>query len=82
MTVELHIPDTVTGCQTLIGELTSALAEREQKIVSQQQKIEAQQLEIAELLRRAFQKRSERYIEDPNQLSLAFGNTPEGHVRR
>jgi hypothetical protein len=77
MTVELHIPDTVAGCQTLIAELTQVVAEREQKIVSLQQQVEAQQLEIAELLRRAFQKRSERYIQDPGQLRLDFGNSPE-----
>jgi transposase len=77
MTVELHIPDTVAGCQTLIAELTQVVAEREQKIVSLQQQVEAQQLEIAELLRRAFQKRSERYIQDPGQLRLDFGNSPD-----
>ncbi len=32
MTVELHIPDTVTGCQTLIAELTKTVTEGEQKI--------------------------------------------------
>jgi len=77
MTVELHIPDTVTGCQTLIGELTKTVAEGEQKIVSLQQQIETLKLEMAELLRRAFQKRSERYLQDPGQLRLDFGNTPD-----
>jgi transposase len=77
MTVELQIPDTLTGCQTLIAELTAAIAEREQKIVSLEQQVQSQQLEIAELIRRAFQKRSERYIEDPAQLALDFGNSPE-----
>jgi transposase len=77
MTVELPIPDTVAGCQTLIAELTKAVAEREQKIVSLQQQVEAQQLEIAELLRQAFRKHSERYLQDPGQLKLDFGNSPE-----
>ncbi len=77
MTVELHIPDTMTGCQTLIAELTKTVTEGEQKIASLQQQIETLQLEMAELLRRAFQKRSERYLQDPGQLSLDFGNTPE-----
>ena len=36
-----------------------------------------QKLTIEELLRRAFEKRSERYIEDPDQLRLDFGNAPE-----
>ena len=77
MTVELHIPDTVTGCQTLIAELAKTVTEGAEKIVFLQQQIETLQLEMAELLRRAFQKRSERYLQDPGQLSLEFGNTPE-----
>jgi len=81
MTIELHIPDTVTGCQTLIAELAKTfseqIVERDQKIVSLQQQVEAQQLEIAELLRQAFRKHSERYLQDPGQLKLDFGNSPE-----
>jgi transposase len=84
MTIELHIPDTVAGCQTLIAELAKTLAEREQKIqereqqiVTLQQRVEVQQLEIAELLRQAFRKHSERYLGDPGQLKLDFGNSPE-----
>jgi transposase len=40
---------------------------------------EKQELEltIAELLQRAFRRRSERYLADPNQLRLDFGDTPE-----
>jgi transposase len=77
MTTELHLPDTVAGCQTLIAELTKAVAERELQIVSLQQRVEVQQLEIAELLRQAFRKHSERYLQDPGQLKLDFGNSPE-----
>lgn len=81
MTVALHIPDTVAGCQTLIAELAKTfseqIAERDQKITSLTQRVEAQQLEIAELLRRAFRKHSERYLQDPGQLKLDFGSTPE-----
>ena len=40
---------------------------------------EKQELEltIVELLQRAFRRRSERYLADPNQLRLDFGDTPE-----
>jgi transposase len=34
-------------------------------------------LTIVELLQRAFRRRSERYLADPNQLRLDFGDTPE-----
>ncbi|MCI0404176.1 MAG: IS66 family transposase [Acidobacteria bacterium] len=35
------------------------------------------QLAFAELLQRAFQRRSERYLEDPNQLRIDFGDSDE-----
>jgi transposase len=34
-------------------------------------------LTLVELLQRAFRRRSERYLADPNQLRLDFGDTPE-----
>jgi transposase len=42
-----------------------------------QQENAEQKLTISELLRRAFEKRSERYLDNPDQLRLDFGNTPE-----
>ena len=41
------------------------------------QLVEEQKLTINELLQRAFRHRSERYLEDPSQLKLDFGSTPE-----
>ena len=56
-------------------ELTiTSLNERLEKL---QQENAEQKLTISELLRRAFEKRSERYLEHPDQLRLDFGNTPE-----
>jgi transposase len=50
-----------------------ALATLAGKIERQQQEIVEHKLTINELMRLAFQKRSERYLQDPNQLQLDFG---------
>lgn len=51
-------------------ELTIAeLQQQKEKLEREQQEL---QLAYAELLQRAFQRRSERYLEDPNQLQLDF----------
>ena len=73
----LHIPDDLTACQSLLVEQARALVEQRQKITALQQQVEEQQLTINELLQRAFRHRSERYLEDPKQLKLDFGETPE-----
>jgi transposase len=70
-------PDDLTACQALLVEQARAIAEQSQKITALQQQIEEQQLTINELMQRAFRHRSERYLEDPNQLKLDFGGTPE-----
>jgi transposase len=78
------LPDELAACQALIVGLRQKVNEQKyvvvaqaRTIVEQSQKIEEQQLTINELLQRAFRHRSERYLEDPNQLKLDFGNTPE-----
>ncbi len=66
----LHIPDDLTACQALVVQLAHTITE-------QNRTIQEQQLTIAELIQRAFRHRSERYLEDPNQLKLDFGDAPE-----
>jgi transposase/uncharacterized coiled-coil protein SlyX len=82
MTKPLLIPNDLASCQALLAELAGTVSRQEQTITTQtqtittlEQKVAEQRLEIAELLQRAFQKRSERYLEDPNQLCLDFGET-------
>lgn len=77
---DLRIPNDLPGCQSLIVEMATtmtaqeqAIADKDQAILALQQKSEEQQLKIAELLRRMFQKYSERYLADPGQLQLDFG---------
>jgi transposase len=56
-------------------ELT--MASLSDRLAEVQQENAEQKLMIDELLRRAFAKRSERYLENPDQLRLDFGNTAE-----
>jgi transposase len=71
------IPENLAACQSLLIAQARAITEQSQKITALQQQVDEQQLTINELLKRAFRHRSERYLEDPNQLKLDFGNTPE-----
>lgn len=71
------IPDDLAACHALIGQLAETISEQSEKITGLQQQVEEQQLTINELMQRAFRHRSERYVEDPNQLKLEFGDTPE-----
>jgi transposase len=77
MNEALVIPNDLAACQAIIVEQARAIGEQSEKINEQNRTIEEQKLTINELMQRAFRHRSERYLEDPNQLKLDFGNTPE-----
>lgn len=78
------IPNDLAACQALIDQQTHVIEQQTFTVEELQQKIEKleqekQELKLAfdELMRRAFQKRSERYINDPNQLRLDFDDSDE-----
>ena len=64
------IPNDLAACQALLVQ------QQRQLLELQKEKMELQ-LAFNELLRQAFVKKSERYLEDPQQLKLDFGSTPE-----
>jgi transposase len=66
MTNPLRLPNDLAACQALIVEMAKTIEEQKQTITEQK-------LEIAQLLQRAFQKRSERYLQNPQQMRLDFG---------
>ena len=68
-TIESHAHTIESHAHTI-----EELHERNQKLEQEKQELE---LAMAELLQRAFRRRSERYIEDPNQLKLDFGDSAE-----
>lgn len=69
-TPEITMPNDLGACQALIVELAKIVKEQKEQLAEQQ-------LEINELMRRAFQRRSERYLANPDQMLLDFGQTPE-----
>ena len=78
------LPTDVAACRALIEEQRRKISEQDHTLVEQaraitelHQKVQEQELTINELLQRAYRHRSERYREDPDQLKLDFGNTPE-----
>lgn len=76
-TPEMIIPDDLTGCRSLIEQLASTVTS--QSSVIEMLRREKQELEAAyaELVQRAFRHRSERYLNDPNQLLLDLGGTTD-----
>jgi transposase len=78
------LPNDLAACQRLVIEQRQKISEQDHTLVEQARaivelhgQVEEQKLTINELIQRAFRNRSERYVEDPNQLKLDFGNTPE-----
>lgn len=59
----------------LLEQQDALLGEQSETIRRQEARLEAQQLEINRLLQQAFGRRSERYLESPQQLKLDFGDT-------
>ena len=73
-------PDTAMDATPLPDELAAChalLVEQARTITELHQRVQEQELTINELMQRAFRHRRERYVEDPNQLKLDFGDTPE-----
>ena len=88
---QLALPDDLAACQALIASQNHTLDAHVHTIESHAQTIaelheqnarlerEKQELKLTltELLQRAFRRRSERYLHDPNQLALDFGETAD-----
>jgi len=77
MTKPLVIPADPAAREALILELAAGLTEREAQLQSLKGQLAAQQVKIAALLQLAFGRRSERYLENPDQLKLDFGDSPQ-----
>ena len=91
MTKELAFPNDLAACHAMLREQAlvavaqdRAITSQESVIKRQHDKIEEQRIEIAKLekerdiaLQLAFRKKIERYLPDPKQFVLDFGDTPE-----
>lgn len=69
------MPADLTGCHALIEQLALTVTAQTDTIDALRR--EKQELEVAyaELVQRAFRRRRERYLDDPNQLRLDLGDT-------
>ncbi|HEX7786609.1 MAG TPA: IS66 family transposase [Methylomirabilota bacterium] len=68
-TIDDHLHTIESHAQTILE-----LEQRNEKLEQEKQDLE---LAFNELLQRAFHRRSERYLEDPQQLKIDFGNSEE-----
>jgi transposase len=61
----------------LIEQKDALLSEQSTTIRKQEETLAAMQLEINRLIKQLFDRRSERYLESPQQLKIDFGGGPE-----
>lgn len=74
---DFAIPDDLPACQALIEQLVMTVEEVTQKNAKLEEEKKELKLKLAEALQRAFYHRRERYIHNPDQLRLDFGNTDD-----
>ena len=76
-TLNITIPNDLAGCRALIEQLISAVASQASAMDVLRREKQELEAAYAELVQRAFRHRSERYLDDPNQLRLDLGGTPD-----
>jgi transposase len=64
----ISIPDDLSSCQALVEQMAATIDELTREK-------DDWKLAYTELLQRAFRRRAERYLQDPNQLALDFGDS-------
>ena len=71
------LPQDLAGCRRLIEEQARMIADLQRSREQLQQSNETLQLTLDKLLRQIYGRRSERFIEDPTQQKLDFGDDPQ-----
>ena len=71
---KITMPASLGACHALIEQLASTVGEQTNAIEALRQEKERIQAEFALWIQRVFARRSERYINDPNQLKLDLGD--------
>jgi transposase len=69
-----HIPTDLDACQTLIEQQARALLDMQKSTEDQSKKIVELELQIDKLIKQLYGPKSERSVDDPNQLTLNFGD--------
>jgi len=76
-TPEIIIPHDLAGCRALIEQLTFTITAQTSAMDALRRENQELEAAYAELIQRAFRHRSERYLDDPNQLRLDLGGTAD-----
>ncbi len=71
------LPQDLAGCQRLIEEQARVIADLQSSRERLQQSNDTLQLTLDKLLRQIYGRRGERFIEDPTQKKLDFGDDPQ-----
>lgn len=71
---KITMPTSLEACQALIEQLASTVDEQNNTIETLRQEKERIEAQFALYVQRIFARRSERYINDPNQLKLDLGD--------
>lgn len=71
----ITIPNDLEACRALVEQLVRTVDSQSATIAQLQKDQDGLKLTITELLQRAFARRSERYLLDPHQLQIDFGDT-------
>ena len=77
-------PDDLAACHAMLAERDATIATKDGVIEQLEDRVEEQKRELAKALAErdaalqlAFRKRQERYLDDPNQFLLDFGDTAD-----
>ena len=71
------LPQDLAGCLRLIAEQARMIADLQKSREQLQQSNDTLQLTLDKLLRQIYGRRGERFIEDPTQQKLDFGDDPQ-----
>ncbi len=75
--LQITIPADLVGCQALIEQLVCTVTTQANTIDELHRRKQELELAFAELMQRAFRNRSERYLNNPNQLRFDFQDTDD-----
>ncbi len=73
----ITIPDDLQGCQALVEQLVGTINLQTNTINELNREKQELKLAYTALLQQAFRRRSERYLADPNQMTLDFGDSDD-----
>jgi len=77
MTRATAFPDDLAACHAMLAEKDSLIDQLADRIEEQQAKLAKVSAELNAALQLAFRKKQERYLKNPNQFTLDFGDSAD-----